>query len=597
MGFPVINPFFQFFDDAGEPLASGTVETYESGTSTPKVTYQDATLSTPNTTTIDLGAGRCAMFVAEGDSFKFILKDASGVTIDTMDGVRSPVGTQAGIGLRLYPRTSAETLAGVTPTNYWYPEGYVDRYGINSIPGTTDMTVAFERAAAVSLQPYASVGPYKITSGITIRASQRWHLDGTQIVISGTTLKVFNAASLINDWSLRGSWSITGDNDDAGSVSGTAAGVYIVDSMRWRVEGYTAKNIKGWGVLVDPGANASNRSEHGTIINPQCFGCYVGIECQSDRGAEYVNILAPNITRCNTGLIASAGNVNVTGGTVTDNVDGIRINSGFNHAHGIITGINCNHNSSFNVRMHNVVNGQTFVGCHFYQGSIWLDSCKGVAFEGGIIDCGLLNYKDGSSGQNFIRNAYMPSGGTGVTRIAGTSNGHDLLIIEGCFGTGAVTSTTGGVDSVNGLTINDVSRMHVYAVRIAAATQSLTSGVAADLLFPTESFDRRAAYDPATGVITIPADQSGNYRLKANCLFTGTAMSATASYIDVQVNGVAKRLCLPSIFSTTLLRIVVDEEIYLTAADAVKLRATITGTTPVFGNASWESFVSIERIA
>jgi hypothetical protein len=130
MAFAVINPFFQFFDNVGDPLDSGTVETYESGTSTPKVTYQDATLATPNTTTITLNsAGRCSIFVGDGETFKYILKDSSGVTIETKDGVKSPVGTQAGIGALLYPRTAREIAAGITPTSYVYPEGNVLRYG------------------------------------------------------------------------------------------------------------------------------------------------------------------------------------------------------------------------------------------------------------------------------------------------------------------------------------------------------------------------------------------------------------------------------------------------------------------------------------
>lgn len=597
MAFPVINPFLQFFDNAGDVLAGGFVYTYEPGTEDLKTTYQNENLSTPNTNPIELSsAGRCTIFTAEGSECKYVLKTSTGVTLDTKDEVRTPVATQAGIGALLYPITQGETDAVVTPINYWYPPGHVLRYGTNTTPGTTNMTVAFQAAALSSLQPYAPEGVFLITASIPLRDNQHWRLDGTRISITGNT-KVFTAAAGIDDWSIAGSWSVTGDNDDAGSVSGTAAGVYIVDSMRWRVEGFTAKNIKGWGILVDPGSNNSNRAERGQILAPQAYGCYVGIECTADRGAEYVNIVAPNITRCATGLIASAGNVVVTGGNVVDNVDGIRINAGANHAHGIITGVNVNHNSQFNLRMHNNMNGHTFNGCHWYQGSIWLDCCKGVAFEGGIIDCGLLNYKDVDSGLNFIRNAYMPSGGTGMKRIAGSNNGHDLLIIENCFGTGAITDATGGVDSISGLTINDVSRMHVYALRSPTVNQSLTSGVAADLLFPTEQFDRRLAYDPSTGIITIPAGQSGNYRLKANCLFGGTAMSATGTFIDVQVNGASKRLCLPSIFSTTVLRVLVDEEIYLTAADAVKLRATVVGTTPVFGNATWESFLSIERVA
>jgi hypothetical protein len=43
-------------------------------------------------------------------------------------------------------QTAAEIAAGVTPVNYGYAPGYVDRYGTNTTPGVTDMTVAFQAA-------------------------------------------------------------------------------------------------------------------------------------------------------------------------------------------------------------------------------------------------------------------------------------------------------------------------------------------------------------------------------------------------------------------------------------------------------------------
>lgn len=49
-----------------------------------------------------------------------------------------------------YARTTAEVAAAVTPTNFSYPPGYVDRYGTNTIPGTTSMVAAFNAAIAVA---------------------------------------------------------------------------------------------------------------------------------------------------------------------------------------------------------------------------------------------------------------------------------------------------------------------------------------------------------------------------------------------------------------------------------------------------------------
>jgi hypothetical protein len=64
----------------------------------------------------------------------------------------SASATQAGIGSILYPQTAAELAAGVTPVNFFWPVGYVDRYGTNTTPGTTNMTTAITNAIAVIKQ-------------------------------------------------------------------------------------------------------------------------------------------------------------------------------------------------------------------------------------------------------------------------------------------------------------------------------------------------------------------------------------------------------------------------------------------------------------
>ena len=77
-----------------EPNASGTVETYAAGTSTPLATYADANLVTANATTITLDANgfpsstgtRIAMFL-QPTGYKFIVKDDLGSMIYTIDKV------------------------------------------------------------------------------------------------------------------------------------------------------------------------------------------------------------------------------------------------------------------------------------------------------------------------------------------------------------------------------------------------------------------------------------------------------------------------------------------------------------------------------
>lgn len=158
MAFPVINPILQFFDNVGEVLAGGLLYTYEPGTSTPKTTYTNENLSASNTNPIVLSsAGRCTIFTADSSEYKYILQTASGVTLRTEDEVKAPVGTQAGIGALLYPRTDGEIAVGVVPANYAHPPGYLLRYGNNTVPGVTDMAAAFQAAVDSADGTYPAV--------------------------------------------------------------------------------------------------------------------------------------------------------------------------------------------------------------------------------------------------------------------------------------------------------------------------------------------------------------------------------------------------------------------------------------------------------
>lgn len=100
-----IIPWFrqQWLDSSGNPLASGTLETYEAGTATPLATYSDSGLSVSNGTTITLNAGgypqvsgvEVAIFLLPR-AYKFILKNSAGVTQRTADNVYALQAASAG---------------------------------------------------------------------------------------------------------------------------------------------------------------------------------------------------------------------------------------------------------------------------------------------------------------------------------------------------------------------------------------------------------------------------------------------------------------------------------------------------------------------
>ena len=179
-----IGTILQFFTDQGVVLAGGKIYTYTAGTTTPVATYTSSTLVTPNANPIILGSsGRlpASCWVGTGVTVKMVLQDSSGNvisggTIDNLQGINDPAYlTAAAIGLVLYPRTTAEINASITPSNYQYPSGNVLRYGADPTGGS-DAATAFnncwlaikETGGTVSIPP----GTYKLYSTWLCAVSQ-----------------------------------------------------------------------------------------------------------------------------------------------------------------------------------------------------------------------------------------------------------------------------------------------------------------------------------------------------------------------------------------------------------------------------------------
>lgn len=81
------SPWFTGLDDSGHPLVGGKLYTFAAGTSVNLATYSDVGLTTPNANPVVLdAAGRATVFLSAA-SYKFVLKDANGVTIRTQDNV------------------------------------------------------------------------------------------------------------------------------------------------------------------------------------------------------------------------------------------------------------------------------------------------------------------------------------------------------------------------------------------------------------------------------------------------------------------------------------------------------------------------------
>lgn len=178
---------------AGVVAPGAVLRFYQSGTSTPQAAYTDAALSNPVTSLTADAAGVFAKWYLNPNAsadYRYTLETAAGSVYWSEDNISRLIGTQADIGAALFPRTSAEESAGVTPTNYAYRPGYVERYGSNVTPGITDMSSAL--AAAIS---QAAQG------GEPVRAETVLHIASSTTITTAVDFnprkQVFSATSIV----------------------------------------------------------------------------------------------------------------------------------------------------------------------------------------------------------------------------------------------------------------------------------------------------------------------------------------------------------------------------------------------------------------
>lgn len=127
----------QFFDDNGVPLAGGLIYTYQAGSSTPLATYTDNGGVIPNSNPIVLDAsGRTPqeIWLFEGYSYKFVLKNADDVLIQTLDNIY-PILQNAPASAPAVPTGAILLWSGSTGS---IPSGWLLCDGTNGTPDLRD---------------------------------------------------------------------------------------------------------------------------------------------------------------------------------------------------------------------------------------------------------------------------------------------------------------------------------------------------------------------------------------------------------------------------------------------------------------------------
>lgn len=98
--------FFEALDSLGIPDPGATLTFYETNTTTPKNTYQEAALTTPNTNPVVAdGTGRFPEMYLQSGLYSIVYKDADGATIKTIDDFN---GAGSGTGDVIGPASSTD---------------------------------------------------------------------------------------------------------------------------------------------------------------------------------------------------------------------------------------------------------------------------------------------------------------------------------------------------------------------------------------------------------------------------------------------------------------------------------------------------------
>ena len=284
-------------------------------------------------------------------------------------------------------------------------------------------------------------GSYKTSKDLPIRTGQYIYSNNATITRTTTTgggsLNTIIKAQSVDNWSLQGLLTIVG----AGNSNGGQSGLFMQLCKNFRVSGLTIENVSGAGLNF---SGFGARGNSGLLNNISLQNNWQGAVFNA--GAEYYTITNINASQNTLAISMLGGNNSIIGGSISDNVNGVYVGGtlGNNNSHGVLSGLNINHNTGYNLKAENVEFGESIIGCHFYSTTAELGvnivNSKGVVFDGCTFD-GFLTNSDSNSpkGVNVISNCLFESA---------FSFSGDQLSFRDCY------TKTGGMSDLN----NDIGR-------------------------------------------------------------------------------------------------------------------------------------------
>jgi len=320
-------PVLKFFSNVGIPLVGGKLFTYVAGTSTKLATYTDSTGMSQNTNPIRLNfRGECNVWLDPTLAYKFVLAgpldtDPPANPIWSVDNIEGPVSistlTQQFLGRIIYPRTTAEISAGITPTFYIYPPGDLRRYGCD-VTGGADNSTQIQNAI-LAAQASGGTGYIFHPGGNIAHSSQI--LFGPGLTVFGQDRKacVFTYTGTSSAWRSTNNGTTIPTPNSGGFGLVTFRGIKIITSSGSNTGAAIELNACGWsfyevydcylvgtfkyGIIID-GCEVSHFHDNVISIsgpaNPACIWLVNGPDRSAGQGTGFTNVITVNDNQLDT---------------------------------------------------------------------------------------------------------------------------------------------------------------------------------------------------------------------------------------------------------------------------------------------------------
>lgn len=309
---------------------------------------------------------------------------------------------------------------------------YASSYGIT--PGNVDsakMTALLTEASKNNKTIRFNDGEYIFSSTIKVPSN---------VSLVGNTKTVFKPAStsLTTLMSMDASDNVflshlilDGGLTARPAAEGTQVGLSMSKVRRVNIENVEFKGWSKQGFFSGTTSSFGNVADGKFFLQLQVTNCrfyfnYCGMYL--DYRAEYNQFLNCVWGENYIGTINCGGNNAYVSCQWNANTTGFKMeNSGSNPAHGGCNGCTFNHNYSNAIEIDKCVNGWTFEGCQVFYGSIVLNNCQGVVFNGNI--WGSCKFKSTYAGQydkNLIANTFF------LTNSATILSGNDGSTLVYC---------------------------------------------------------------------------------------------------------------------------------------------------------------------